>query len=121
MAISYIYRMGGIQFPHLNSLAREMLEWCEQRNLIIFASYIKSQENFSADKESRCLDTETGFTIANYDSKIFAVISERRKLTYLLPELMQSVADLLLSLKILGLKLLSIYSIMGKLYFSCLK
>lgn len=32
-AISYINRMGGIQFPHLNNIAREIWQWCEERKL----------------------------------------------------------------------------------------
>lgn len=68
-AISYVNRMGGIQFPHLNSLTKQIWQWCEQRNLFIFASYIKSKDNCIADHESRRLDTETEFTIANYAFK----------------------------------------------------
>lgn len=58
-AISYINRMGGIQFPNLNKIARKIWQWCESKNLIIFASYIKSKENVIADKESRVLTIET--------------------------------------------------------------
>lgn len=32
-AISYINKMGGIQFPVLNKIAREIWQWCEKRNL----------------------------------------------------------------------------------------
>lgn len=52
-AISYINRMGGIRFPHLNSLAKEIWQWCEERNLFIYASYISSKDNEIADSESR--------------------------------------------------------------------
>ncbi|KAI8441190.1 hypothetical protein MSG28_009421 [Choristoneura fumiferana] len=52
-AISYINRMGGVQFPHLNSITRQIWKFCEDRKLIIFASYIKSELNVIADKESR--------------------------------------------------------------------
>ena len=52
-AIALINKMGGIQFPHLTSLAKEIWMFCEQRNLFIFASYIPSKENIVADKESR--------------------------------------------------------------------
>lgn len=52
-AVSYINRMGGIQFPHLNSIPRQIWQWCENRKIIIFASYIKSELNIIADRESR--------------------------------------------------------------------
>lgn len=44
-AISYINRMGGIQFKNLNDITRQIWEWCESRNLWIFASYISSKKN----------------------------------------------------------------------------
>lgn len=44
-AISYINRMGGVQYPHLNSLARQIWLWCEIRNIWFFASYINTRDN----------------------------------------------------------------------------
>lgn len=44
-AISYINRMGGIQIRKLSKLAKDIWKWCEQRNLWIFASYIRSEDN----------------------------------------------------------------------------
>lgn len=35
-AISYINRMGSIQHPLLNNLARSIWQWCEERNLWIY-------------------------------------------------------------------------------------
>lgn len=52
-AIAYINRMGGVQFPHLTSMSREIWKWCEERKLYIFASYIRSCDNTIADAESR--------------------------------------------------------------------
>jgi hypothetical protein len=52
-AISYINRMGGIQYAHLNLIAKQIWTYCEGRNLHIFASYIKSAQNIIADSESR--------------------------------------------------------------------
>lgn len=52
-AISYINRMGGIQYPHLCSVARQIWQWCENRKLYLFASYIKSTQNVIADTQSR--------------------------------------------------------------------
>jgi hypothetical protein len=62
-AISYINRMGGVQHPHLNGLAREIWQWCEKRNIYIFASYIKSCENVIADRESRRINIDTEWAI----------------------------------------------------------
>lgn len=58
-AISYINRMGGIQFPHLNDLARSIWQWCEQRGLWLFASYINTKDNKEADEESRKINPDT--------------------------------------------------------------
>ncbi|KAI8437235.1 hypothetical protein MSG28_010551 [Choristoneura fumiferana] len=52
-AISYINRMGSVQFPQLNNLAKQIWKWCEVRDLWIYASYIKSKDNLEADYESR--------------------------------------------------------------------
>jgi len=58
-AISYINRMGGVQYPDYNTLARKIWQFCEKRKLWIFASYITSKDNFIADAESRKQDTQT--------------------------------------------------------------
>nr|CAH7765682.1 unnamed protein product [Callosobruchus chinensis] len=58
-AVAYINRMGGVQHPKLNSLCRKIWQWCEERNLFIFASYINTKENFVADTESRSSHFET--------------------------------------------------------------
>lgn len=52
-ALSYINRMGGIQFPHLTGLTRTIWQWCEERNIWLFASYINTKDNIEADEESR--------------------------------------------------------------------
>ncbi|KAJ8918214.1 hypothetical protein NQ315_014082, partial [Exocentrus adspersus] len=52
-AISYVNRMGGVQYPHLNAVTRRIWQWCEQRGIFIYASYISSQSNYEADFESR--------------------------------------------------------------------
>lgn len=52
-AVSYINRMGGIQYPHLNSITREIWQFCEIRNIFLFASYINTKENIEADYQSR--------------------------------------------------------------------
>lgn len=66
-AIAYINRMGGIQYPHLNNLTREIWDWAETRNLWFFASYISSGDNKEADFESRRLEPETEYSLSgNY-------------------------------------------------------
>lgn len=52
-AISYINRMGGVQFPHLTQVTRDLWQWCELRRIIVFAYYISLAENSIADAESR--------------------------------------------------------------------
>lgn len=52
-AISYINRMGGIQYPHLTEVTKALWQWCEKRNLYVYASYIRSVDNSEADFESR--------------------------------------------------------------------
>lgn len=52
-ALCYINRMGGIRFPHLSNLAKEIWQWCEMRKIVLFASYINTYENVEADHESR--------------------------------------------------------------------
>lgn len=57
-AVAYINKMGGVQFKHLNDIAREIWQWCEKRRLWVFASYINTKDNFEADAESRKLNIE---------------------------------------------------------------
>ncbi|XP_044586107.1 uncharacterized protein LOC123266143 [Cotesia glomerata] len=58
-AISYINRMGGVQYVELNKRARDIWTWCEERKIWIFASYIPSRENTEADRESRRANVDT--------------------------------------------------------------
>lgn len=64
-AISYINRTGGIQYPHLNELTRKIWQWCERRNIWIFATYIPSRENKEADKASRKINIDTEWELCN--------------------------------------------------------
>lgn len=73
-AISYINRMGGIQYPHLNNLARTIWQWCEERDIWLFASYIKSSENKEADEESRKINPDTEWEL---NERYFQQISIR--------------------------------------------
>lgn len=62
-ALSYINKMGSIRFPKSHCLAKQIWQWCEGKNLWIFASYISSSENTVADKASRTLAPETEWTL----------------------------------------------------------
>jgi len=62
-AISYINRMGGVQFPKLNDLARKIWKWCEDRQIWVFASYISSKVNVKADFESRRQDYNSEWSL----------------------------------------------------------
>ncbi|XP_050294576.1 uncharacterized protein LOC126743396 isoform X1 [Anthonomus grandis grandis] len=62
-ALAYINKMGSVQYPKLNNLSRTIWQWCEERNLFLYASYIKSIDNWEADHESRSLATETEWAL----------------------------------------------------------
>lgn len=62
-ALAYINRMGSVQHPTLNYLARKIWQWCEVRELWIFASYISSADNWQADIASRILPDETEWSL----------------------------------------------------------
>lgn len=64
-AVSYINRMGGIQFPHLTDVTKKIWQWCEQRRLYIFASYIRSCDNSVADAESRKVHPDIEWELAD--------------------------------------------------------
>uniref|UniRef100_A0ABD2VXB5 RNase H type-1 domain-containing protein n=1 Tax=Trichogramma kaykai TaxID=54128 RepID=A0ABD2VXB5_9HYME len=66
IAIAYINKMGGVMYENLNSVTREIWQWCENRNISIFASYIRSSDNVEADEECRKLTPETEFELADY-------------------------------------------------------
>lgn len=63
-AISYLNRMGGIKYPHLNNLTRTIWQWCEARGIWIFASYVNTKEN-RADVASRIVNPDTEWTLSN--------------------------------------------------------
>lgn len=64
-AISYVNRQGGIQYPHLNEVAREIWQWCENRNIWLFASYINSKDNKEADEESRKVNPDIEWELSS--------------------------------------------------------
>lgn len=52
-AISYINRYGGCRSPQLHKIAKELLEWCSINQITLYATYIKSKDNYVADALSR--------------------------------------------------------------------
>ncbi|KAJ8915062.1 hypothetical protein NQ315_014317 [Exocentrus adspersus] len=62
-AISNLNRMGGVKYEHLNRITNMIWDWCENRNIMLFASYINTRDNIEADKESRSMDIETEFEL----------------------------------------------------------
>ena len=44
--------MGSIEHEKLLNLTKEIWQWCERRNIWIFASYINTKENVIADEIS---------------------------------------------------------------------
>lgn len=64
-AISYINRMGGIQYPHLTRITKELWEWCQSRNIIVYASYIRSADNTIADAESRRIHPDVEWELSD--------------------------------------------------------
>lgn len=63
-AISYVNRMGSIQYPELCNLTREIWQWCEKRKIWLYASYISSTDNYEADQESRQNFSETEWSLS---------------------------------------------------------
>lgn len=64
-AIAYINKMGGIRHQSLNRVAREIWTWCEDRKLMLYATYIASNENIVADKQSRIVSIEAEYSLNN--------------------------------------------------------
>ncbi|KAJ8911445.1 hypothetical protein NQ315_008331 [Exocentrus adspersus] len=58
--------MGGVQFPRLTNLSRLIWQWCEHRSIWLYASYIPSRENFTADDQSRNKEINTEWELADW-------------------------------------------------------
>lgn len=63
-AISYINRMGGVQFPHLTQVAKDIWQWCESRKIFVFAAYVESSKNI-ADEDSRRVHPDIEWELAD--------------------------------------------------------
>lgn len=64
-AVAYVNNMGGTHVWGLNEIARNIWEWCADRNLFLYASYIPSKENDKADEGSRVQNVDTEWEL-NY-------------------------------------------------------
>lgn len=64
-ALACINKFGSIQYPHLSEITRQIGQWCENRNLFIYASYISSIANSIADAESRIADPDTEWSLSD--------------------------------------------------------
>lgn len=60
--------MGGIKHKDLNSLTREIWEWCKARDIWIFAEYVASKENL-ADEGSRISNLDTEWELSQFAFK----------------------------------------------------
>ncbi len=58
-AVSYINKMGGTHSLECNSVARDIWEFCIQRNIWVTAAHLPGVMNCIADRESRTSRTET--------------------------------------------------------------
>lgn len=65
-AISYINRMGGVQFPHLTKVTKSIWQWCEAHNIFVSALYIPSIENSIADAESRRVHPDIEWELSDF-------------------------------------------------------
>lgn len=63
-AMAYINKMGGVQYPHLNKVSRDIWQWCERKSIYLVASYINTKLNIEADSESRKLPPETEWALS---------------------------------------------------------
>ena len=64
-AIAYINKLGGVKFPHLNEVTKQIWEWCIERDIWIFAEYVASRDNI-ADSESRITNIDTEWELADH-------------------------------------------------------
>lgn len=64
-AIACINRMGSVRFNRLHKVVSLIWNFCEERDLWIFASYISSRDNFEADAESRIVPTESEWELSD--------------------------------------------------------
>lgn len=62
-AVSLINKMGSSRYTNLNNVSRLIWQWCEAKQILIFASYIRSKENLIADFNSRVKNVNTEYSL----------------------------------------------------------
>ncbi|XP_071951900.1 uncharacterized protein [Antedon mediterranea] len=72
-AIAYINNMGGTKSKKCNDLAKNLWEWCIQRNIWVTAVHLPGLQNIVADKMSRQFEDELEWKL---DPKIFLKLNE---------------------------------------------
>lgn len=72
--IALINRMGSCKYSHLHRLTKEVWQWCQDRQIWLFASYVTAKNNKSADRESRIKNIETEYSLS---TTAFAKIVQR--------------------------------------------
>lgn len=58
-AVAYIAHMGGAKSHDCNSLAKQLWEWCIERNIWISVVHLPGVQNIDADRKSRQFQDET--------------------------------------------------------------
>jgi len=61
--LAYINKMGGVRYPELSTLARLIWQWCEERDIWLLVSYVKSDKNKS-DQPFRLISLETEWELS---------------------------------------------------------
>ena len=70
-AISYVNRYGGCRSTRAHDIAKQIWQFCEHRQIFIFASYISTSLNYEADMYSRQEVDQSDYKLGeNYFSKI---------------------------------------------------
>ncbi|ODM88269.1 hypothetical protein Ocin01_18413 [Orchesella cincta] len=62
-AIAYINKYGGCRSDVNLNVAREIWCWCEERNILLYSTYINTKDNYEADAASRLSTDSTDFTL----------------------------------------------------------
>lgn len=63
-ALAYINKMGGLRHKNLHYITKELWEWCQNREIWIFAEYVASKSNL-ADEGSRVSNLDTEWELAD--------------------------------------------------------
>lgn len=69
-ALAYINKMGGTKNPENHKITMDLWEWCQERDIWVFAEYVASKDNV-ADEGSRINNADTEWEI---NPKAFNII-----------------------------------------------